>query len=77
MTQRQATIRERFPPPWRAEPTGGGFQVLDSRDVVVAYVYSRDDVRSVGNKVYLTTEEARAVAMAIARLPDLATKGDR
>jgi hypothetical protein len=66
----------RFPPPWSALETPGGWKVVDANGVAVAYVYAVDERRrtALGFDV-LTPEEARRIAWGIARLPDLMRSG--
>ena len=62
----------RFPAPWRVMKTPGGYRVDDAEGKHVAFVYARDDLAAKpGFTAYLTTEEARRIAKAVARLPDL------
>jgi hypothetical protein len=61
----------RFPAPWRAERTPGGWQVLDATGRSLAYVYAED--RPDANNDKLTVDEGRRIAAQIARLPELLT----
>lgn len=67
--------RRRFPPPWRAEKVGDdAYAVRDANGVTVAWVYSRDDLHRYRWGDYhqrLTSDEARRIATAIARIPEL------
>lgn len=36
------TSPRRFPPSWQVEQTPGGFEVLDSNDQALLYVYARE-----------------------------------
>jgi hypothetical protein len=60
----------RFPPPWTAVYTPGGWRVDDATGRPLAYVYCRDDEGGAGTS-HLTTDEARRIAVNIARLPEL------
>jgi hypothetical protein len=61
----------RFPPPWKAEKVAGGYVVRDTNGQALAYVHSRaTDTDALQVKV-LTDDEARRVAINIARLPEL------
>jgi hypothetical protein len=62
----------RFPPPWRVEPTQHGFEVRDANGIRLAHIYARDDLHQARFGQYLehlTTDEARRIAIGIARLP--------
>lgn len=65
--------KRRFPPPWTAEPTEHGYAIKDANGLTLACVYSRDDLHanqwSFAHQ-YLTSDEARRIAKAIARVPD-------
>jgi hypothetical protein len=67
----------RFPPPWRAEPIPGGFVVRDATGQALAYVYGRDNATEALQAKTLLTDEARRVAVNIARLPELLGNGER
>ena len=66
----------RFPAPWTLEAIPGGFRIIDSNGVALAYVYSRDDLaeKTIGG-AHLTSDEAKRIASNIARLPELLVKG--
>ena len=49
----------------------GGYRVNDSDNHHIAYVYCKDDHQVPMMPEYLTRDEARRVAKAIARLPEL------
>jgi hypothetical protein len=66
----------RFPPPWRADRIPGGYVVRDANGQALAYIYSRDnEVEALQAKV-LTKDEARRIAVNVARLPELLGKRD-
>ena len=60
----------RFPPPWRVIETPGGWKITDANGVSVAYVYGEDGPRGVADD-RMTKDEARRIALGIARLPEL------
>jgi len=65
------TSSRRFPPPWQVEQIPGGFKVLDANGQALAYVYAREtrDQADIAN--VLTFDEARRIAINVARLPEL------
>jgi hypothetical protein len=67
----------RFPPPWRADRIPGGYVVRDASGQSIAYIYSRENEDEARQAKVLTKDEARRVAVNIARLPELLGKGER
>jgi hypothetical protein len=63
--------KRRFPPPWRVDQSNDCFRVFDANGVALAVVFCRDDLQrwSFGHG-HLTSDEARRIANAIARLPE-------
>lgn len=58
--------------PWYAENIPGGFVVRDAERKPVAYVYGHDrPSQSEGAPRLLTIDEAREMALAIAKLPEV------
>jgi hypothetical protein len=70
--------KRRFPPPWSVEQDQQhGFRVRDANGVLLASVYCRDDVHAAKWNNYakhLTSDEARRIAKAIARIPEFLGK---
>jgi hypothetical protein len=64
----------RFPAPWRAEPTPGGYVVRDANGQALADLYSRENEAEARQAMVLTADEARRIAANIARLPELLGK---
>ena len=66
----------RFPPPWRADKIPGGYVVRDANGQALAHVYSRATLVEAMQAKVLTRDEARRIAVNIARLPELLGKAD-
>lgn len=59
----------RFPPPWSVEDIDAAFVVRDAQGQGLAYIYYEEEPgRRVSTKL-LTQDEARRIAVNIARLP--------
>lgn len=65
--------KRRFPAPWRVERIEGGFVVRDASGFALSYVYSPSNFNQLGTAAVgqLSPDEARRIATAIARLPEL------
>jgi K+/H+ antiporter YhaU regulatory subunit KhtT len=61
----------RFPPPWRTDKIPGGYVVRDANGQALVYIYSRDSEAEAMQAKVLTKDEARRIAVNVARLPDL------
>ena len=66
----------RFPAPWRADKIPGGYVVRDANGQALVYVYSRDNEAEALQAKVLTKDEARRIAIDVARLPQLLGKAD-
>lgn len=69
--------KRRFPPPWTVEASKDQHRVIDANGVTLACIYSRDDLHASQwgyYQAHLTSDEARRIAKAIARLPELLIK---
>jgi hypothetical protein len=71
------TPRRRFRSPWRADPMPGGYVVRDFNGQALAYIYSRDNEAEARQAKVLTKDDARRIAINMARLPELLGKADR
>jgi hypothetical protein len=64
------TATRRFPAPCTAERTQGGWRIVDAPGRAVAYTYGDDRSQGVASQA-LTVEEARRIAVGIAKPPEL------
>jgi hypothetical protein len=67
----------RFPPPSHADRSRAGYVVRDANGQALAYVYCRDNEAEARQAKILTKDEARRIAVNIARLPEPLGKADR
>jgi hypothetical protein len=65
------TSSRRCPPPWLVEQVTGGFKVLDASSQALAYIYARETEQQASNAGVLTFDEARRIAVNVAKLPEL------
>ena len=69
MAVRENHPARRLPGPWLIEELDSAFKVTTADGIALAYVYFRDYPTAVGE--HLTKDEARRVAVNIAKLPGL------
>jgi hypothetical protein len=69
--RRNSRIPRRLPAPWSVEKISGGYVLRDANGQALAYVYSRATESEAIQAKVLTDDEARCVAVNIARLPNL------
>ena len=65
------TETRRFPPPWTIEENPECFVVTDAAGQALVYVYFEDERGRRQAMKRLTRDEARRIAVNIARLPEL------
>ena len=66
----------RFPAPWHADKILGGYVVRDANQQALAYIYARATSADAMQAKVLTQDEARRIAINIARLPELLRHAD-
>lgn len=71
-------MTRRFPAPWSVKEDNDRFTVKDANGFSIVWVCHREDLYAwdyqyAGN--YLSRDEARRIAKAIARLPELLQRG--
>jgi len=67
------TPARRFPPPWQVEEITESFRVSDATGPALAYIDFEDEPGRRMTMKRLTRDEARRLAVNIAKLPELLT----
>jgi hypothetical protein len=65
------TTSRRFPPPWSVETTDACFIVRDRNRQTLTYVYFEEEPGRRAAAKLLSRDEARRIALSIAKLPEL------
>ena len=65
-------VGRRFPQPWKVVQIPGGYRVDDANGQALVYVYGR--AHAGASATYLTQDEARRIALGVARLPELVAR---
>ena len=66
----------RFPAPWTVDRVPGGYVVRDANGQQLAWVYARSTEAEARQAKVRTMDEARRIAVNIAKLPALLTRDD-
>ena len=64
-------MSRRFPPPWHEEKIAGGYIVRDANGQVLVHIFAHSRESEAIRAKMLTMDEARRIAVNVAKLPEL------
>jgi hypothetical protein len=64
-------LDRRFTPPWEIDDNGACFIIRNHNSQALAYIYYEEEPGRRGAANMLTRDEARRIAMSMAKLPEL------
>jgi hypothetical protein len=67
-------VTRRFPPPWSVEQQDACFVARDHNGLALAYVYFEEEPGRRSAENLMSHDEAGALALSIAKLPELLRK---
>ena len=62
-------MSRRFPAPWREEKVAGGYVVRDANGQALVHIFARSSESEAMQAKMLTMDEARRIAVNVAKLP--------